>query len=78
MDISEIPETKIIKVDEWSTMSLIELYEQKQILANRLEFAYNIKNMPMLNSLQHGITSIEYYITNQLNSPDLKQKNVIT
>lgn len=78
MNINQVTENKEINSDDWSTLSLTDLYKQKQILYDRLEYAHNSNNEILFNSLQHGLSSIEYYITSKLIDPNTKHINNIT
>lgn len=78
MDINQVVENKEINSDDWSKLSLTDLYKQKQILYDRLEFVYNLNNEILFNSLQQGLSSIEYHISSKINDPNTKKPNNIT
>jgi hypothetical protein len=78
MDISTENEDNIINSSDWSKIGLSELYKQKTILGNRMETAYNMKNNVILNSLQRGLSELEYYISIKLDdNTSNDNKNII-
>ena len=57
------PQTEnVILADEWLTMSIAELYEQRLILQNRIFASSGIKNRPLMLQLQKGMLQLEKII----------------
>jgi len=75
MDISVEQEGKSVSIDLWPTMTLKQLYDQKTILGDRLEYAYRLQNQIIFGSLQKGLNDIEYFISIKLNEEDKSNNN---
>jgi len=62
IDTSSPPTENIILADEWHSMNINELYEQKIILQNRIFASSEIKNRSLLLQLQKGMVELEAII----------------
>jgi len=73
----EKPENMIL-AEEWDTMSLSRLYDQKRILSNRVSMATNLQSEAIYKQLAQGMEQIEYYIQlKQINPDDVKANRTL-
>lgn len=60
-----------VHADRWNTMTIMELYDQKVILDNRMYIACQIGNSALIQQLQMGIGHLTNII-NQKSDQDIK------
>jgi len=70
----EAPENKILS-EEWETMQLSKLYDQKRILSSRVSISIELQNEAIYKQLQNGLEKIEYYIQLRLQNPEHTKDN---
>jgi len=58
-------EVPLVLPDQWSSMSISELYQQLNILQDRLTAAYELKQFRLIPQIQQGIDKINIFIKNK-------------
>ncbi len=74
-------EVELVNADTWTTMSIIDLFDQRIILNNRLSACAQYGNPNMLRQMQAGIKQIDtilsYKEQQKIKKTDKKQKDII-
>ena len=72
----ELDENKV-RTDEWSEMSMDDLYDQKNILVSRLNSVTSYPNPIISEFLNNGIFILDQHISNRLNNTNDKKNRTL-
>jgi len=78
MDLHKEQDDKKIDCTTWDTLSLHKLYEQKNILSNRLMICLATDRSQMSNQMQFGLQELDRLIELKLKENSKSNRTIIT